>query len=302
MTGLAARVAAQAKINLHLRVFDRDASGYHSIETVFQRIETSDWLTLRITPGERTLDVVSALATEESDLGPLEQNLAYRAAEAYAEAADWPPGFDIQLTKWIPVGAGLGGGSADAAGVLRLLNFLALRPMPPARLQAIAASLGSDVPFLLSDEVIAIGSGRGERLSPLPPLMQRHVLLVAPRFPVSTTDAYSWLDDDRSAGLIPDVGAQKVGDVSALGSWSDIAAFAHNDFLEPVTRRYPALAGMLVALRETGPMLASMTGSGSALFGIYEIEPSIPREAAFRGVSIAPTRTAISVVQPIRLG
>jgi 4-diphosphocytidyl-2-C-methyl-D-erythritol kinase len=302
MTGLAARVAAQAKINLHLRVFDRDASGYHSIETVFQRIETSDWLTLRITGGQRTLDVMSALATEGPDLGPPETNLAYRAAEAYAEAADWPPGFDIQLTKWIPVGAGLGGGSADAAGVLRLLNFLALRPMPAQRLHSIAAELGSDVPFLLSDEVMAIGTGRGEQILPLPQLQRRHVLLAVPHFAVSTKEAYSWLDDDRVAGLIPNPGAQKLEDPSEFSNWNALAAFARNDFLEPVTRHYPALAGILGALRETGPVFASMTGSGSALFGIYEIEPTIPRDAAFRGVSITPTRTATSVVQPTRLG
>jgi 4-diphosphocytidyl-2-C-methyl-D-erythritol kinase len=301
MTGIAARIAAQGKINLHLRVFDREASGYHSIETVFQRIETSDWLTVRVTPGVQMVDVMSSLGNEV-DLGPPETNLAYRAAEAYAEETGWPPGFEIQLTKWIPVGAGLGGGSADAAGVLRLLNSLAVRPLKPERLHAIAARLGSDVPFLLSDDLIALGTGRGDRIQPLPALAQRHVLLVVPRFPVSTSDAYDWLDEDRAAGVVPGASEGRLVDPSTFSSWKEVASVAQNDFLEPVSRRFPALAAMLFALRETQPMHASMTGSGSALFGVYEIEPTIPREIAFRGVSIIPTRTATSVVQPIRLG
>lgn len=301
MTGIAARIKAQAKLNLHLRVFDPDQSGYHAIETVFQRIEAADWVTLRITPGVQTLEVVSSLGNEV-DLGPAEDNLAYRAAEAYAAETGWPSGFEIQLTKWIPVGAGLGGGSADAAGVLRMLNSLAIRPLPAERLRRLAASLGSDVPFLVSDEVLAIATGRGDKLQPLPQLSQRHVLLVVPRFPVSTADAYSWLDEDRAAGIIASPVSERLTDTSDLSSWRSLAAVARNDFLDSVTRRYPALAAMLVALRETQPMLASMTGSGSALFGVYEIEPPMPRDAAFRGVTITPTSTATSVVQPIRLG
>ncbi|HEY8166807.1 MAG TPA: 4-(cytidine 5'-diphospho)-2-C-methyl-D-erythritol kinase [Gemmatimonadaceae bacterium] len=302
MSGLAGRIKAQGKINLHLRVFDRDSSGYHAIETVFQRIELSDWLTLKVTEGRQTLDVMSSLGNEALDLGPPEQNLAYRAAEAYAEAAKWPPGFEIQLTKWIPVGAGLGGGSADAAGVLRLLNFLAVRPLSAEKLHGIAATLGSDVPFLVSNEVIASATGRGDRISPLPLLLQRNALIVVPRFSVPTKDAYTWLDQDREAGLVAAAGQPKPIDPSALASWRDVADFARNDFLESVTRRYPALAGMLAALRETEPVFASMTGSGSALFSVYDIDPPIPHDTALRDAQITPTRTATSVVQPIGLG
>src|SRR5215210_4269971 len=108
MSGPAARVHAQAKVNLHLRVLSKEESGFHSIETIYHRIELADELAIRIeADGRRVLDVQGA------DLGPAESNLAYRAALAYADACGWPPGFSIELDKKIPAGAGLGGGSSD---------------------------------------------------------------------------------------------------------------------------------------------------------------------------------------------
>ena len=131
-----ARVAAQAKINLMLRVLAREALGYHQIETLFCRLALADDVVVRVTPGARTLDCRGA------GVGPTERNLAYRAALAYAEARGWPDGFAIEIDKHIPVGGGLGGGSADAAAVLRALAALDPAPMSPDGLVTLAGHPG----------------------------------------------------------------------------------------------------------------------------------------------------------------
>jgi len=294
MSRLAVRVAAQAKLNLHLRVLSREETGYHALETIFHRIDLADDVVLEIRESGRTLDVIGA------GTGPVESNLAWKAACAFAAQNEWPRGFDVQLTKRIPVGAGLGGGSADAAAVLRALNFLAPRPMPMRELLSLAAGLGSDIPFLASDAVMAIAWGRGERMLSLPALPKRHVLLMTPSFSVSTADAYRWIDDDTaSAGVSPQPAVFEAGDLS---SWEGIARFAKNDFEPVVAARHRQLDEYIALLRSSQPTLAGMTGSGSAIFAVLgspPVHPKLSRELQDR-VSI--TRTSIGVVPPVRVG
>ena len=183
-----AHVAAQAKVNLFLDVLERDPTGYHSLETAFLRIDLADDVTVRAAPG-RTLDV-SGPALSAAGLGPTEKNLAYRAAVAYADATGWPSGFAIELVKRIPAGAGLGGGSADAGAVLRTLDALSPNPLG-ARLPEIGAALGADVPFMTIEEPMALGSGRGDRLKPIPALEPRAIVLAVSPFAISTADAYA---------------------------------------------------------------------------------------------------------------
>src|SRR5262249_10808319 len=128
LTMRTARVEAQAKVNLFLRVLGREASGYHQLETLFQRISLSDTVMVRTDVDGRSIDCHGA------DCGPPEQNLAWRAALAFREAAGWPDTFAIEVTKEIPVGSGLGGGSADAGAVLRCLNALATRKLTDEQL------------------------------------------------------------------------------------------------------------------------------------------------------------------------
>src|SRR5438874_6520783 len=189
-----ARVSAQAKINLLLRVGARDRTGYHAISTWFLRLDLADGITVRVGGNIRGIEVAGPLLPS-GGLGPAEKNLAYRAAVAYAERSGWPRGFSIEVTKNIPVGGGLGGGSADAGAVLRALDALAAEPLGHQGLAELAASLGSDVPFLTSEFIAAFGTGRGEKLQPIDPLPAREVLLVMPGFSVSTADAYRWLDE-----------------------------------------------------------------------------------------------------------
>jgi 4-diphosphocytidyl-2-C-methyl-D-erythritol kinase len=298
------RIAAQAKLNLHLRVFAKDESGYHSIETIFHRIDLSDDLFVEITPRERTLDV------EGIDAGPVAANLAWRAASAYADHCGWPTGFRIRLTKRIPVGAGLGGGSADAAAVLRALNSLSPNPIAMHGLLDMAAGLGSDVPFLASDSVMALAWGRGERMLSLPPLPRHDVLLMTPDFSVSSADAYRWLDEDRAKRKEANAMMQAAGDIADsllidgvdLGTWRSIAKFARNDFEPVVAARYPELASHLDRLRQSRSMFSQMTGSGSTIFGVLDSPPNYAKIPEQYREQVTTTRTSIDVVQPVRVG
>ncbi len=272
-----ARVQAQAKINLRLKVLELGESGYHAIETVFLRLALADRITVTASAaGGVELDV-----TGDSDLvlasGPAEQNLALVAAQAYAERSGWRPGLSIRVEKRIPVGAGLGGGSADAAAVLRALNAMAPAPLPGAELLSLAATIGSDVPFLVTDDVMALGWGRGERLMSLPPLPARPVVLAVPPVRISTKDAYAWLG--RSRGASPSAPTPP-GD--AFSSWDRAGYFAENDFAGPVAERYPVIEAMRESLVARGARVAMLSGSGSTVFGVFDSE-DVSRCAANSG-------------------
>ncbi len=306
MTGPAARVAAQAKLNLHLRVLARETNGYHAIETVFHRIDLADEVFVEATDGPRSIDVAGA------DTGAAESNLAYRAAVAYSARAGWPRGFRIELVKKIPVGAGLGGGSSDAAAVLKALDSLAASPIGNLALMEIAASLGSDIPFLAGNGVMALAWGRGERMMHFPPLPSYDILLMTPEFSVSSADAYRWLDEDRGRSSEPLVPGSKMIPESVpeplavtplmLSGWSGVMKFARNDFEAPVIRRHPQLESYLRRLRNSRAIFAQMTGSGSTIFGVLTTPPNyalVPEEHRAR---VTTSKTSIDVVQPVRVG
>lgn len=261
-----ARAAAQAKVNLTLRVLAREAGGFHQIETVFQRLALADVVTVRATTG-RALDTRWMGPGSAPDLGAAEQNLAWRAADAYAAVAGWPDGFAIEIEKHVPVGAGLGGGSADAAAVLRALDALAAKPLGATGLIDIAARLGADVAFLTSPSELALAWGRGQRLLDLPPLPAAPVLLIVPDFSVNTAQAYGELA--RRRGVSPVAPGAAWRSPRSLGSWSAVASDAVNDFEAVVFGDHPALATVrtqLAALPST--LLAMMSGSGSTLFAV----------------------------------
>jgi 4-diphosphocytidyl-2-C-methyl-D-erythritol kinase len=200
-------------------------------------------------------------------LGPVERNLAWRAALAYADATGWPAGFAIGLEKRIPVGGGLGGGSADAGGVLRALDALAPSPVGERALLTIASRLGADVPFLTSTAPYALAWGRGERMLALPTLDEREVLLVLPPFAVNTAAAYGWLAAAREAeGRAEGDAAVLSGE--ALSEWSVIEALATNDFEPVVAARHPSIGAIVERLRGLGCAPALMSGSGSTVFGV----------------------------------
>jgi 4-diphosphocytidyl-2-C-methyl-D-erythritol kinase len=255
---------ARAKLNLFLRVFGREPDGFHHLETLFVRVELADSVSARKVEGKAvTLTVTGA------DTGPLEANLAVRAAQAVLGSLRTPFGVELTLEKQIPVGAGLGGGSADAAATLLLVNQLAGNAVPRAELLQMAARLGADVAFCLSEAPLALGWGRGERLMLLDPLPEAHLLLLHPPVHIATSEAYRWLDESR-------IQAQRRGavllDPASLSSWSDVARMAGNDFESVVFGHQPEVRAGFEALAKTGPLLCRMTGSGSTLFAVYRNE------------------------------
>lgn len=293
---IAGRVDAQAKVNLLLRILAREQSGYHSLETIFLRLELCDGVHVRATDRGRTIDC-GGPAWPSTGVGRPEENLAYRAAAAYSEAAGWPAGFAIEIDKHIPVGGGLGGGSADAGAVLRVLETLSPRPLGRTIL-TLAAALGADVPFLTSTEAMALGWSRGERLFPLVALPARPVAIVIPTFAVPTRSAYEWLAATRHR-YVPQPWTFAPAD---LASWHGAARIAANDFEPVVDARHPEIGRSIDALRESGASIAMLSGSGSTVFGVFDADPDAARLARATGMTVTVTRTAVAVAVVSRTG
>ena len=296
MSPRAARTLAQAKINLALRVLGKQPDGFHAIETVFLRLELGDDVELRVTSGSRSLKCY------EMRDWPAEGNLAYRAAALYADETGWPKGFEIEIVKNIPIGGGLGGGSADAAAVLRILNGLAPKPVSEKALFNLAGQLGSDVPFLVSNYAMALAWGRGDKLLRLDPLPPRDVQLFFPPFGIDTAQAYTLLDDSRSDSLIrnPELTTEM------FATWDAAAKNSVNDF-EPVIRpRWSEIDALLTRGARSG-LFYRMSGSGSTVFKVAgvtkrpaESESTLPPVDVPPGTRSIMTSTATSVV-PIEL-
>jgi 4-diphosphocytidyl-2-C-methyl-D-erythritol kinase len=253
--------SAPAKLNLFLRVLARESDGYHGIETLFCLVSLAD--TLR---AERRDGRGVKIAVEGADVGPPEQNLAARAAALVLEATGQRFAVHLTLTKRIPVRAGLGGGSSDAAAALHAVNALANGAVPRHELLQLGARLGSDVPFFVAGAPLALGWGRGERLLVLPPLPAAPALLVTPQVGVATAEAYGWVDAARqSAGRR---GALAL-DLDALSRWGDIGRMAGNEFEAAVFPRVREIRAAFEALVLTRPLVCRMSGSGSTLFAVY---------------------------------
>jgi 4-diphosphocytidyl-2-C-methyl-D-erythritol kinase len=287
------RVQAQAKINLRLRVLSREESGYHSIETILHRVELADDVVVRVGGSARSIDCRGSTG----DVGPPERNLAYRAAIAYADHARWPSGHDrgfaIEIDKRIPVAGGMGGGSADAGAVLRILDALSPAPLG-SRLIEIAAALGSDVPFMTLETPMALAWGRGEQLITLPALPARDVVAIIPRFGIATGEAYQWVSEDRG----PARSAAWAVPVADLGDWGAIERSAMNDFDDVVFDRHPLLREVAARLRADGAPIAMLSGSGSTVIGVFPggVPAGGLRDSTERQALVTRTATRIAPV------
>jgi 4-diphosphocytidyl-2-C-methyl-D-erythritol kinase len=269
------RVAAPAKVNLFLRVLAREASGFHSLETLFCALTLADEVVVRRgAPGVR-LRVAGGV-----DTGPPERNLCVRAAEAFYAVRGESPAVTIDLVKRIPSAAGLGGGSSDAAATLLALDALHGGTVGRDRLLQLAIALGADVPFFLSGSPLALAWGRGERLLALPPLPSRPVLVAHPGVAMPTPEAFRRLAGRRAAaGLIPEARAIPL---AGLGSWAEVAPRAENDFEAVVVPEIPVLARALDEMRDAGAIVAQLAGSGGSIFGVFNTVAR--RDAAREGV------------------
>lgn len=257
---------APAKLNLRLRVLGPRDDGYHEIETLLLRLRLADEIELRPGGGGVRLTVETAADLPAGELPAGEENLCCRAAQLFYRAVGRPPAVAMRLTKRIPIAAGLGGGSSDAAAVLLGLNRMLGSPLAPDEIPRLAAQLGSDVPFFALDRPAAIARGRGERLTVVPTPPARPVLVVVPDFGVSAADAYRWWGENRGAAPARGAVREETGDLSG---WETIESAAANDLAPGVERRHPGLARVREHLRAAGASVALLCGSGSCVAGIF---------------------------------
>lgn len=253
-------VAAPAKINLDLRVLGTRPDGFHELRTVFQSIGLHDTLTFVAKKGPFVLKCRHPGVPSDHD------NVVWKAADLLWEALGREGAArDVMVTieKRIPVQAGLGGGSGDAATALMCLARLWGSTLPPADLRQLAARLGSDVPYFLAGGT-ALGLGRGDEIYPLVDLARHWVVLVLPPFGVSSREAYTWYEEERDAGH------HYTAEPQAMGPpWPSRAAQLINDLEGPIVRRHPEIATLKADLRGCGAVGAGMSGSGSAVFGLF---------------------------------
>ncbi len=263
-------VTAPAKINLHLAVGTPRSDGFHSIGSIFQAVSVYDRVSLEALDGGET--------TLECDCDcPVEKNTAWRAATAFLRAAAGrgvPEALAIAVEKGIPAGAGLGGGSSDAAATLTGLDRMFPGAVGRLELRRIAEAIGSDVPFFM-DSACAAVSGRGERLAPIAPRVDYALVIVDPGFPISTKAAYECLDRARAAGRVAAAAGDEALD-RELAAMVDAYERAQpsewpfrNDFFDALADEYPALEACRADVLASGAAFASMSGSGSAVYGVF---------------------------------
>ncbi len=271
-------VRAPAKINLSLRVLRRTAGGYHQLRTIFQSIALHDTLTFEAGSGPFRLECDDpACPTDRT-------NLVWRAAETIVRAAGGrgaPRDIAIRIAKRIPMQAGLGGGSSDAAAALRGFAALWRVTIPDAHMQAMAAALGADVPFFLEGGTV-LGLERGDRLFPLIDPPRAWVTLVIPSFGVSTKDAYAWFDEAEPARH----GRRRPARTQA-GPYERA-----NDLQAAVVRRHPEIGRIAAALQREGAIEAAMSGSGSAVFATFQTRAAAERAA--RALAGRSRRTVVT--------
>lgn len=309
----ALEIEAPAKINLFLKVLHRRADGFHELETLFQSISLADRVVVGV--GASGADAAGSAAASRNrpvsltlkgaELGPVEDNLAYRAAERFLEVADLDVPVRVELEKRIPAGAGLGGGSSDAAAVLRCLATITDFTDREA-LHGLAMDLGSDVPFFLSGSSLALGRGRGEVLTELPPLPEASLVLALPDVHVATGEAYSVLAARRAAGEGFRSSRMDPEEVRrGAGSWERIVEWAVNDFEAVVVPQHEEIRLSLEGLAERGARMPLLSGSGAASFGLFPDHETARAAAAWlegrypwRFV-VAETRTEVPVPREV---
>jgi 4-diphosphocytidyl-2-C-methyl-D-erythritol kinase len=258
--------SSSGKVNLLLNILGKRPDGFHELETVMQPVNLCDRLTFERRGGAVEFSCSDAALPADS------RNLVHRAATGFLQTAKISDGVRIHLEKKIPLAAGLGGGSGNAATTLLALNELFGQPLPAAKLNELAAALGSDVPFFLQNKP-ALATGRGEKIQPLdffPALRDKVFLLIHPGFGISTPWAYQNLARFPEALNGRPGRAQKLIARLQTGDWRVASAEFYNSLEAPALEKYPVLALFQEFLRANGALAALMSGSGSTTFAIAE--------------------------------
>ncbi len=285
------RIGAPAKVNLILRVLDRRPDGYHNIWSLMQTIALEDELHLRL----RRDSTAVQLTTNDASLPTDERNLIVRAASLLLERSGVSVGLDIELSKRIPVGAGLGGGSSDAAATIVGLNHLLRLGWSKDKMATVGQTLGSDVPFFFMAPS-AIVRGRGQELNAVRLIGERWVVLIQPGFPIETTWAYERLASTRPRAQPLSEALHRVSTKEEL-PWEEVIPLMENDFEQALASTHGVLSEIKRHLLSQGAEAALLSGSGSTVFGLFRTEPEAVRaRSSFAGadgrwVAVARTST-----------
>ena len=254
------------KINLGLNIVGKRPDGYHNLETVFYPVELKDALEVTLPDDSQNEKYILRQFGNEIDCNP-EKNLVVKAYKLLDEQYHLPP-INIQLLKHIPSGAGLGGGSSDAAFMLKLLNELFELNISTEELEIFAARLGADCAFFIQDKP-TFATGIGEIFTPIELSLKGYqIVIIKPNVFVSTKEAFAHIN--------PHIPSESVKDIVALpvSSWKDKL---HNDFENSIFPQHPAIATIKDLLYEKGAEYASMSGSGSSVFGIFTLDVQLPK-------------------------
>ena len=262
---------AYAKVNLDLRILGVRADGFHDLKTIFQSLALHDVLTFTARRG------AFAIECDNPKIPTDKRNLVWKAAsllwQTMGGRGNVPRNAVVHLRKRVPEQAGLGGGSANAAVAILGLARLWKLPIDVPTLSRVAAAVGSDVPFFLVGGT-ALGLGRGDDIYPLVDLPRTYVVIVRPQFGVSTAEAYGWFDTEPR---------RRIRDATRRAlpeQWPDWAVNLRNDLEPAVGRHHPTIGRIKQALLGAGAAYAAMSGSGSAVFGLFERADAAKRTAA----------------------
>jgi len=254
----------RSKINIGLRITAKRQDGYHDLQTIFYPVCLCDAIEFVVPKGKTDDDIL--IVTGYSTGDQTHNNLVFKAIKKLRENADLPF-IKVHLHKAIPMGAGLGGGSSDASGILKALNRYFDIGMSVENLKKISLELGSDCPFFI-DDVPAYAEGRGEILTPVRSLPDDlHLVLANPGIHVNTREAYSHSKPEAPDTSLTDLFGKKIEE------WKETVI---NDFEEPVFRIYPVIGELKKAMYDIGAAYSAMSGSGSTVYGIFRKKPEIP--------------------------
>lgn len=252
-------ISAPAKLNLRLDVLGKRSDGYHDLLMVMERISLADEVELKVV--ERGIFITS----DEDSIPADEKNIAYKAAKEILAYSSRNVGVEIHIKKRIPIASGMGGGSSNAAAVLKGLNHLLKLKLPRDKLMAIGAKIGADVPFFLF-EGPAIASGIGDQLKKIKKIPKMSFVVVNPGIKVSTEWAYKTLglngrnsSHDKKLQELP----------STFNNKKDVVKILNNDLEKVTIKEFPVIAQVKELLMAHGAIAAQMTGSGSSVFGIF---------------------------------
>ena len=281
---------APAKINLHLEVLRRRKDGYHDIVSLFQAVSLYDEIELR------SLKKKNAYRLEGDISIPAEDNIITKAVELFRQESGNYSGIEIGVQKHIPVGAGLGGGSSDAAAVLIGLDRFFSVGLSTPQLLHLAERLGSDVPFFLRSAA-ALVQGRGEMVTPIEARSDYFLVLIFPGFAIESREAYRWLDEARDSTGRESPGISRIDVLKkeyqngAIDRWTFF-----NSFQGVVASRFPAVKHTITALYRCGALYSCLSGSGSSLYGLYASD----KEAASACKELQTEYPLVEIAKPLQ--